>query len=391
MSLLGERLRQARETRSISPLQVEIDTRIRANVIQALEEGDFASLPPEPFLRGLIRSYSNYLGVDPQEMLDLYVADFAPAVPPPPTLPPTPPRKAAAPTMPPAPATLPEPIKPSPSKPPPTPTAASAPPPKTPPVEPAKPTPPPALPPETLAPPETLSRAEPAAQPTTIPPFLAHITRRGLPFPAILAIAIAIVLVCLAGTVFAVARLGPAAVSLATAGRTPTRVPATRAPTAQPGATPTNIPTLAVTAAPFVPPADSATATPQAPPPRTPGATTGLNLDVTVTQPITLQVGIDGVMVFNGPMSPGQSSSWTAKNTLYVRVENPKGATLAFNGNPKWFGARNFAELKVMERQWTLNDKGIPLSVAPVAPSAATSTPSALPINPTPTATLTPF
>ena len=81
MSLLGERLRQVREARGISPLQVEIETRIRANVIQALEEGDFESLPPEPFLRGLIRSYSNYLGVDSQEMLDLYVADFTPALP----------------------------------------------------------------------------------------------------------------------------------------------------------------------------------------------------------------------------------------------------------------------------------------------------------------------
>ena len=66
ISFLGERLRQAREARGVSPIQVEIDTRIRANVIQALEQGDFESLPPEPFLRGLIRSYATYLGADPE-------------------------------------------------------------------------------------------------------------------------------------------------------------------------------------------------------------------------------------------------------------------------------------------------------------------------------------
>ena len=64
MSLLGERLRQAREQRGVAPLHAEMDTRIRAAVIQALEQGHYENLPPEPFLRGLIRTYSAYLGLD---------------------------------------------------------------------------------------------------------------------------------------------------------------------------------------------------------------------------------------------------------------------------------------------------------------------------------------
>jgi hypothetical protein len=154
------------------------------------------------------------------------------------------------------------------------------------------------------------------------------------------------------------------------------------------------VPTLAVTAAPFATFPGNRTPTAQIAARRTPEATGGLNLDVDVTQTITIQVGIDGVMAFSGQMQPGDSRLWSATNTLYVRVENPRGATLSFNGNTKWFGARTFAERSVMERQWTLNDKGTPISVAPVAPPTATppaSTSGALPVNSTPTATLTPF
>lgn len=79
MSLLGERLRQERENRGLALLQIELDTRIRANLIQALEEGNLNNLPPEPFLRGLLRTYANYLRIDPKELLDLYVADISPA------------------------------------------------------------------------------------------------------------------------------------------------------------------------------------------------------------------------------------------------------------------------------------------------------------------------
>src|SRR3990172_2128801 len=84
MSLLGERLRHAREARGIASLQVEIDTRILASLIEDLEQGNFENLPPEPFLRGLIRIYATYLGLDTEEMLGLLRTDLTPPPPPPP-------------------------------------------------------------------------------------------------------------------------------------------------------------------------------------------------------------------------------------------------------------------------------------------------------------------
>jgi hypothetical protein len=386
MSLLGERLRQAREERGISPLQVEIETRIRANVIQALEEGDFESLPPEPFLRGLIRSYSNYLGVDSQEMLDLYVADFTPAVPVSTPAPMPPPKKQGASTPPPQ--STPEPIQ---LRAPMGPTnvslqqSASA---QPSPTEPTKPAIPPPAPPETLAPPEKLERGPAPAEIGAAPTFLAHITRRGIPLPVVVLIGLAVILSCLAGTLMLVTQVVPAVVSSAGSGtQTATRAPATPVPTSHPGAPPTGIPTLAVTAEPFATFPGNPTATLVAAQRRTPPASTGLILDVDVTQTIKIDVGIDGVMVFSGTLEPGTTRSWTAKDTLYVHVENAKGATLSFNNDIRWFGARNYAERTVLERMWTANDKGIPVSVPPVPPAG---TPSAvLPAIPSPT--LTPF
>ncbi len=402
MSLLGERLRQQREARGISPLQVEIDTRIRANVIQALEEGDYDSLPPEPFLRGLIRSYSNYLGIDSPEMLDLYAADLAPVAPPLPQ-----PERPLIPKKPPvvAPSQIPEPINPPAPKPPITPATPPVPPklssPPPPPVAqpvpltpiaPIAPLPPP--PPETLAPPERLEQVQPPNETSTAPAFLAHITRRSIPFPVVLLIGAAIVLACLAGMILIATKAGPAIISLARTSATATRVSGTSTPTLQPGAPPTPVPTLAETAAPFATFPGNPTATLAALPARTPGATTGLNLDVAVTQTITIEIGIDGVMAFSGQMQPGDSRSWSANDALYVHVVNPRGATLLFNGNAKWFGARTFAERTELERMWTLNDKGTAVSVAPVAPVAASTAtpPLALPSPlPNPSPTLTPF
>ena len=388
MSLLGERLRQVREARGISPLQVEIETRIRANVIQALEEGDFESLPPEPFLRGLIRSYSNYLGVDSQEMLDLYVADFTPS------LPLTAPARHPPPKKPPAappPLNIPEPIKtPSPIAPPMSetmpPSSASIAPPA--PMQSGIPSIPPPTPPESLAPPEKLERVEASDATDTPPTFLAHMTRRGIPFPVIVLIGIAIILSCIAGMLVFFTKVAPAFVSLAGSGTaTLPRAQATQTPTLRPGAPPTPVPTLAITAAPFATFPGNPTATLAAAPRRTPETTTGLNLDIDVTQTITIDVGIDGVLVFSGAMPPGTTRSWSAQDALYVRVQNPKGATLSFNGNPKSFGARNYAELNVLERMWTVNDKGTPISVPPVAPAnAPVATPLAIP-----SPTLTPF
>src|SRR5262249_52903021 len=84
MSVVGETLRNARQARRISLNQASLETRIRQSVLEALEEGDYAALPPRPFLRGLIRNYALYLNLDPDTLLKAHDAETRPRHRPPP-------------------------------------------------------------------------------------------------------------------------------------------------------------------------------------------------------------------------------------------------------------------------------------------------------------------
>ena len=69
---LGEMLRSAREERGIDRSRVERETRIRERHLAALERGAFEELPGEVYARGFLRSYSRYLGLDPDTVLARY-------------------------------------------------------------------------------------------------------------------------------------------------------------------------------------------------------------------------------------------------------------------------------------------------------------------------------
>jgi cytoskeleton protein RodZ len=56
--------------RNLSIEQVASDTRISARFIQALEDEQFDELPAPVYVRGFLRSYANYLKIDPQPLLD---------------------------------------------------------------------------------------------------------------------------------------------------------------------------------------------------------------------------------------------------------------------------------------------------------------------------------
>ena len=64
---LGERLVAAREARGIDLLRAERETKIRRAYLAALERGDFAALPGAVYVRGFLRNYAQYLGLDPEE------------------------------------------------------------------------------------------------------------------------------------------------------------------------------------------------------------------------------------------------------------------------------------------------------------------------------------
>jgi cytoskeletal protein RodZ len=73
---LGNNLREARRGRHIDLVMAEQDTKIRSKYLAALETEDFDVLPGPVFVRGFLRTYSRYLGLDPQLFVDEYNARF---------------------------------------------------------------------------------------------------------------------------------------------------------------------------------------------------------------------------------------------------------------------------------------------------------------------------
>jgi cytoskeletal protein RodZ len=60
---VGEILRTAREERKLSVEQVNRETKISAQTVHALEQDDFGSLP-SAYLKGFVRTYAEFLGLD---------------------------------------------------------------------------------------------------------------------------------------------------------------------------------------------------------------------------------------------------------------------------------------------------------------------------------------
>ncbi len=69
---IGHSLREARVRQGLDYPQVELATKIRAKYIRALEEEEFAVLPPGTYIKGFMRSYAEFLGLDGQLYVDEY-------------------------------------------------------------------------------------------------------------------------------------------------------------------------------------------------------------------------------------------------------------------------------------------------------------------------------
>lgn len=72
MGTFGDTLRQAREDLGASLTEAERETRISHRYLAALENEDEAGLPAGVYTRGFIRTYCQYLGLNPEGMLDLF-------------------------------------------------------------------------------------------------------------------------------------------------------------------------------------------------------------------------------------------------------------------------------------------------------------------------------
>lgn len=84
MQTVGEFLRAERLKKGLSIKDVESSISIRALYLNAIEEGNYGIIPGEVYLKGFIRNYATFLGLDPQAVMEMYrqgkspVTDTAP-------------------------------------------------------------------------------------------------------------------------------------------------------------------------------------------------------------------------------------------------------------------------------------------------------------------------
>ena len=83
---LGTDLREARERAGFSLSDLSARTRIPLSSLRAIEQNDFAKVPPGIFVRSFIRSYAQEVGVDPVAAVAEYRAMTEPIEEPPPEL-----------------------------------------------------------------------------------------------------------------------------------------------------------------------------------------------------------------------------------------------------------------------------------------------------------------
>ncbi|MEX0754204.1 MAG: helix-turn-helix transcriptional regulator [Actinomycetota bacterium] len=85
---VGPALRKARLRRNVTIDEASRGTRIRADSLEALEDERFGALLGEVYVRGALRTYAAYLGLDPDKVFEVYQRGTgvgAPSRPEPPT------------------------------------------------------------------------------------------------------------------------------------------------------------------------------------------------------------------------------------------------------------------------------------------------------------------
>jgi cytoskeletal protein RodZ len=75
---IGSTLRETRVRRKTTLQQAEDDTKIRARYIQAMENDDYDLMPSPAYVKGFLRTYCEYLGLDANVILDEYRSRFEP-------------------------------------------------------------------------------------------------------------------------------------------------------------------------------------------------------------------------------------------------------------------------------------------------------------------------
>ncbi len=77
MRTVGQILKEEREKKLYTLDEIEKATKIRKELLEALESDNYAKLPPPTFVHGFIKNYGKFLGLDTSKLLAVFRREFS--------------------------------------------------------------------------------------------------------------------------------------------------------------------------------------------------------------------------------------------------------------------------------------------------------------------------
>lgn len=77
MRTVGQVLKEERERKFYTLDEVEKSTKIRKELLEALEAGQYSKLPPPTFVQGFIKNYGRFLKLDSEKLLAIFRREFS--------------------------------------------------------------------------------------------------------------------------------------------------------------------------------------------------------------------------------------------------------------------------------------------------------------------------
>lgn len=77
MRTVGQILKEEREKKFYTLDEIEKITKIRKELLQALEAGQYHKLPPSTFVQGFIKNYGKFLGLNTEKLLSYFRREFS--------------------------------------------------------------------------------------------------------------------------------------------------------------------------------------------------------------------------------------------------------------------------------------------------------------------------
>src|SRR3990170_3659859 len=77
MRTVGQVLKEERERKFYTLDEIEKATKIRKELLEALEAGQYSKLPPPTFVQGFIKNYGKFLKLDADKLLAIFRREFS--------------------------------------------------------------------------------------------------------------------------------------------------------------------------------------------------------------------------------------------------------------------------------------------------------------------------